>query len=66
MPTLWEFDAQGKLLATDLNTQIPTKPAWYLWHSCDVNNDGWVSGYGRKFVKGSYYWHAVLLIPSGN
>lgn len=66
VPTLWEFDAQGKLLATDLNTQIPTKPAWYLWHSCDVNNDGWVSGYGRKYLKGQYYWRAVLLVPTAN
>jgi len=66
VPTLWEFDAQGDLSATNLRTQIPSKPAWFLWCAFDVNNDGWVSVRGRKYVKGKYYWPALLLIPSAN
>lgn len=65
VPTLWEFDATGNLTATDLTSEIPNKPSWFLLRSWDVNNDGWVSVLGRKFVKGRYYWRALLLVPSG-
>jgi len=64
VPTLWEFDAQGNVVATDLTTQIPAKSSWFLQSASDVNNDGWVSVYGRISVKGKYYWRTLLLVPS--
>lgn len=64
VPTLWERDAAGKLVATDLTTQIPSEKNAFLYRAWDVNNDGWVLAYGRTFSKGSYSWHARLLIPA--
>lgn len=63
VPTLWEFQDTGTL-TTDLSQEIPNKPAWFLLRSWDINNNGWISTYGRKFVKGKYYWRAILLVPT--
>ena len=64
VPTLWEFDTTGNLTATELATEIPNKPDWYLHQCWDINNDGWISARGRKFFKGRYVWPALLLVPN--
>ena len=64
IPTLWEYDALGGVVATDLNTQIPDSPAYTLVWSGGINNNGWIGVEGRKRSKGRYSWHALLLIPN--
>jgi uncharacterized membrane protein len=64
VPTLWEFDENGQVIATDLATEIENSRSWLLSRGWDVNNDGWVSVYARKRSKGRYDWLAVLLIPN--
>lgn len=59
--TLWEFDDQGNVLATDIQEEISTKHTLFSCHV--VNNDGWIGAHGRKFVKGHYQWRALLLVP---
>ncbi len=29
-----------------------------------MNDDLWIVGTGRKFVKGKYSWHGVLVVPN--
>ena len=65
VPTLWELDEQGQSVATDLTSiGIENARGWFLARCGDVNNDGWVSVYGRKRSKGQYRWRTVLLIPN--
>jgi hypothetical protein len=64
VPTLWEFDDGGQVIATDLETEIENSRSWLLSRGWDVNNAGWISVYGRKQSKGRYHWLAVLLIPN--
>lgn len=61
VPTLWEFNDQDEIVATDLTTEIPGRPSWFLLRAWDITNDGWVSAIGRKRVKGQYYWRASLM-----
>ena len=55
---------QGSFTVTDLSTQIPTKPAWDLALGLDLNDDMWLAGEGRKFKKGKYSWHGILVVPN--
>ena len=64
VPTLWEYDDQGNVLATDIEEEIPTKHT--LLYCPDVNNDGWIGARGRKLVKGRYQWQALLLVPTSD
>ena len=61
--SLWQPDEEGGFTVTDLVSQIPTKPAWYLRCGFGINDDGWIAGEGRKLVKGKYVWTGVLLVP---
>ena len=61
--SLWQ-PHQGDFTVTDLSTQIPTKPVWDLALGFDLNDDTWLAGEGRKFKKGRYGWHAVLVVPN--
>jgi uncharacterized membrane protein len=49
---------------TKVGTLIPTKPSWYLKYGYDINDDGWMTGDGRKFVKGKYTWMGILVVPN--
>jgi hypothetical protein len=62
--SLWEPDATGAFIVTDMGTQIPSKPAWYLRSGEGINDDLWIVGFARKAVKGQYSWHGVLLVPN--
>ena len=62
--TLWEYDAQGNVLATDLQNEISS--TYSLIRSHDVNNDGWITAYGRKRVKGRYQYRALRLVPTSD
>ena len=62
--SLWQPDQDGILTVTDLGSQIPAKPTWYLRCGFGINKDGWIAGQGRKFVKGKYTWQGVLLVPN--
>lgn len=64
VPTLWEFDAQGKVIATDLKTAISKSSPYTLRSAGGINNDGWVTVAGRKAVKGKVSYPALLLIPN--
>jgi hypothetical protein len=64
VPTLWEPDEHGIMQAIDLRNEIPEKPAYRLEWAHDINNDGWIGAFGRKFHKGQYSWPALLLIPN--
>lgn len=66
VPTLWEWDGQGNVVATDLQAEIPSKPSYTLLRGHDVNNSGWISVYGRKRFRGGYRWRALLLLPASN
>ena len=62
--SLWQPDQEGVLNVTDLGSQIPAKPTWYLRCGFGINEDGWIAGTGRKFAKGRYTWQGVLLVPN--
>jgi uncharacterized membrane protein len=64
VPTLWELDESGNMQAIDLRNEIPDKPAYRLDWAHDINNDGWIGTFGRKFHKGQYSWPALLLVPN--
>ncbi|MCS7469980.1 hypothetical protein NZK35_25295 [Stieleria sp. ICT_E10.1] len=64
IPTLWEHDAQGGVVTTDLNTQIPDSPGYTLVWTGGINNTGWIGVEGRKRSRGRYSWHALVLIPN--
>jgi uncharacterized membrane protein len=64
IPTLWEFDDQGNVVATELAAAIPNKPSYELRTAACINNDGWIGLSGRKFEKGKYTSPALLLIPN--
>ena len=64
VPTLWEYDDEGNVLATDLQAEIST--THLLIRSHDVNNDGWIAAYGGKRVKGRYQYRALLLVPTSD
>jgi uncharacterized membrane protein len=66
VPTLWELNDQGSVVATDLQTEISSKSPYELIRAHDVNNDGWISVYGRKRHKGHYQGRALLLLPTTN
>lgn len=63
VPTLWEFALNGDVITTDLQSQIPSKP-YTLVNCLDVNNDLWIGVRARKFVRGSYWWPAAILVPN--
>ena len=52
VPTLWEIDELGQLIATDLTTEIESSRSWFLSRCGDVNNDGWISA-RPKTIQGS-------------
>ena len=64
IPTLWEFNPQGDVVATDLKLAIPSKPDYELLYGGDVNNLGWLGVEAQKFAKGRYTQPALLLIPN--
>jgi hypothetical protein len=62
--SLWEPDGSGGFAVTDLGSQVPSKPVWYLRFGYGINNDLWIAGQGRKFEKGKYTWMGVLVVPN--
>lgn len=64
VPTLWEPDDNGIIQAIDLREEIPNKPDYTLEFAIDINNDGWIGAYGKKFHKGKYSRPTLLLMPN--
>jgi hypothetical protein len=60
VPTLWDLDTG----VFELQSEIPGNSPYTLIRAWDINNDGWISLYGRKKHKGAYVDPALLLIPN--
>jgi hypothetical protein len=60
---LWEPVSNG-FQVIEMDTQIPSKPTWYLEYGFDINDAGMISGKGRKVEKGRSTWSGVLVIPN--
>ncbi len=62
--SLWQPNGTGGFTVTDLGSQVPSKPVWYLRFGFGINDDLWMAGQGRKFEKGKYTWMGVLVVPN--
>jgi len=54
------FDPTGNGANIDLNTLIDPDSGWLLQRAKDINNNGWIVGYG---INPQGYEHGFLLIP---
>jgi probable HAF family extracellular repeat protein len=53
------FDPTGQGNNVDLNSLIEPSSGWRLTHAFDINNNGWIVGYGVHDGQ----THAFLLVP---
>jgi len=54
------FDSTGGGANIDLNTLLDPSSGWTLTNASDINNDGWIVGYG---INSAGQTHAYLLTP---
>jgi probable HAF family extracellular repeat protein len=55
------FDPTGGGNNIDLNTLINPSSGWILMSASDINNNGWIVGYGT--IIGRQDYHAFLIVP---